>query len=114
MAEGAQKIVGFIAIKFKDGDIECLDKLSYSPQLVNQLLRRRRAVCLVLVEEAVAEGGCFPVEGDGIVAGLELIDSLEQHTGKAIDGVYHLAGFTHRQWRQGVVGAVKEGITVDE
>ncbi|MBA7591722.1 hypothetical protein ES708_33883 [subsurface metagenome] len=91
MAQCAQQVVGFIALKLKYRDVKGLHQLSYPPQLPHQLLRGLGTVRLVLVEKLVAEGRPLHVEGDGVVAGLQFVDYLEQHLGEAVNSPDHLA-----------------------
>ena len=71
-------------------------------------------MCLVLVEHLVPEGGCLLVEGDGIVGGFKLAYRLEQDKGKAINSAHHLPGPAHRQWRQGMEGAMHQSIAIKQ
>lgn len=71
-------------------------------------------MCLVLGKHLVPKGRCLLIEGDGVVGGFKLVYHLEQDKGEAINGAHHLPGLAHRQRRQGVEGAVHQGIAVEQ
>ncbi|MBA7670643.1 hypothetical protein ES703_78789 [subsurface metagenome] len=70
-------------------------------------------MCLILVEKLMAEGRPLHIEGDGVVAGLQLVDYLEQHLGETVDGANHLAALAQGKRGQGVEGAVEQCIAVE-
>ncbi len=113
-AERAQDIIGFIVIKFKDGNVEGFHQLPDPTQLIDQLLRGLGALRLVLVEHLVAEGGRRFVKGDGVVGGFELIDGLEQHQGKAVNSADDFAGLTGQRLGvlKGMEGPVHDSIAI--
>ena len=68
VAESTQNIISFITVQLIDGDVEGLHQLPYPSQLVDQLIRSRRAVGFIVLKELMSEGRGCPVEGDGVVS----------------------------------------------
>ena len=70
----------------------------------------------------MAEGASLLIEGDGEVGGLELVEDLEEHQGKAVDGGDDLAGFRDGErgglpcpgGAEGMKGPVHDSIAVKE
>ncbi len=102
--------------------MEGVDQLLYPSDLPEQLVRRRRAVRLVVVEKLVAEGRPLFIEGDGVVRRLELVEHLEEHLGEAVDGADDLPRFRDGQRPglpvvrrpEGVIGPVDDGVAVEQ
>jgi len=121
-AERADNVVGFIFIDFKEGDAEGFYQVFDAAELVDKFNGSGGALGFIVVEELVAEGGAFLVEGDGVVGGLEVVEDLEEHGGEAVDGADDLAGFGDGEGfflavaggAEGVKGAVDDGVTVKE
>ena len=70
----------------------------------------------------MAEGAALLIEGDGKVGGFELVEDLEEHQGKAVDGGDDLARFRDGErgglpglrGAEGMKGAVHDGVAVEE
>jgi hypothetical protein len=121
-AQSAQDIVGLILIDLKEGDFKSPDHLLDTGNLAPQLFRDRGALGFIAIEELMAESWAFLIEGDGEVGGLELIEDLEEHEGKAVDGGDDLAGPGDSERgglpvtgsAEGMEGAMHDGIAVKE
>jgi hypothetical protein len=68
---------------------------------------------LIGLELLVADGRALDVENDAQVFGLFLVDDLPQGAEEAVDGARRETGRI-RETLDGVVGAVEEGVAIDE
>ena len=112
LAEAAEDIVGLVAVKLKNGQIESFNQLPYPPQLTHQFLRGSRPVSLVLFIKLMTEGGPLFIKGYRPVTWFQLANCFEQHAGKAIDGTHHFSALADSKRWQNMVGPVKKGIAV--
>ncbi len=100
---GRDQIVGLEPLHLRLRQTEGGDRLTDQGELRHQIVRRRRAVCLVFLVNFRAEGLARSVENHAEPVSLRIVDQLEQHGGKAIDRVDRGAVRPgHR--RQGVIG----------
>ena len=90
------------------------DYLSDPAELAGQLIRHGRAVGFILIEELMPEGGRFPIESDRIMGGFQLVDGFDQHHGKAVNCPHGLTGLGDGQGRQGMKGAVHQGVAIHQ
>jgi len=107
---GGDQVVGLVARQLDAMDAEGRRGGAHQLELRNQVLRRRRAVGLVLVIEVVAERLLRMVEHHGQVGrriglGAHVDQQLPQHVAEAGDRPDGQAVALARQRRQGVIGA---------
>jgi hypothetical protein len=117
--DGSQHVVGFVVVGGEDGDVEGGDDFVDAFDLVAQVVGHFFARAFVVGEEAVAEG-CAHVETYGEVVGLFLFEDVEEDGGEAVGsgggftGFGDPAGGVAAHGGEGEVGAVGEGVAVDE
>ncbi len=110
---GRDQVVGLPVRQFDRGDTEGGGRVADQDELRHQLGRGLGSVRLVLVVEAVAEGGAAGVEDDGEMGADMILQQLGQHVGEAEHGIYRGAVRAgHR--RQGMKGAEDEARAVDQ
>ena len=94
-----------------------MSKASSSSSMRSNWMLRSSGICgavgLVLGIVVVAEGAA-QVKGHGQVVGLFVAQHVEQHRGKAKDGVGQLALGRGHVGRQGKIGAVDQRVPVDQ
>ena len=114
---GGDQVVGLVAVELQRRHAERPCGLAHQGKLRDQILRRRRAVSLVLVVELVAEGLLGAVEDHRQMGGLlqlHLAEELPQHVAEARDGPQRHAVALARQGRQGMEGAEDVARSVDQ
>ncbi len=111
--EGPEEVVGLVPFLLEDGDVQGLHDRPDAVHLRAELVRHLGAVGLVLGVDLVAEGAPL-VEGHGDVGGLLVAQDVQQHGRESVDGVGQLALRGLEIVGQRVVGAVGEGVTVDQ
>ena len=111
--QGAQHVVGFVALHLEDGEVEGADDLLDAVHLDGHLLGGFDPVGFVGFILVVAETLAH-VEGHGDVVGLLVPQDVEEHGGEAVDGIGQLPlGGGQFVW-EGVEGAVGQGMAVNE
>jgi len=110
---GGDDVVGLEGLALDAGQVHGPHGVADERELRHQVLGRRRAVGLVLRVDVAAEGLAGGVEDDRDVAGVSLVQQLQQHGGEALHGVDRRA-VGPRQRRQGMVGAEDEPGAVDQ
>jgi len=110
--QGTQQVVRLIALLDQDRNAEGVYQLVDAFQLRTQVVRRLRPGRLVLVIGLMAKGAAR-IKGGDYVVWLHVRDSLQQDVRKAKGRV---AGLTFRrgQRRDGVVGAVRQRMAIQE
>ena len=111
--EGADEVVRLIALLLHIADAHGGEHLLERGELHDELLRRRRAGALVVLEHLVAEGGGVQVERDAEIVGPFLFEDLKEELDEAEDGIGGEA-VLGREAVDGVEGAVHEAVPVDE
>ncbi len=111
--QAADDIVRLVVLDLLDRDPEGGDQLLDAADLLDQVRRGRRAGSLVVLVEIVPEGPAA-FERDDDVIGLSRIDDVEQHRGKAVDGVGLFAGGRRHRGRQGEVRPKNQSVAIDQ
>ena len=115
VGEGADDVVSFVAVEFEDGDAEGLGDAVEVGHGGGEVLRHFLAVGLVLGVDDMPLGRCGGIKDDGEVAGLPLIDDVDEGGGKPEDGGgIETSGGMDGAVDQGEVGAVGEGHAIEQ
>jgi hypothetical protein len=111
--QGRQDVVGFVLRVFGRGDAEGPEDVLEDGHLDGQVLGHRLALGFVIDEGLVADGRALDVEDDPGVLRLLPVQDLAQGAEEAVHGA---RGEARRvgQALDGVVGAVEQGVAVDE
>ncbi len=110
---GGDQIVGLVIRPLDARDVEGVGRLAHQLELRHEIVRRVRAMRLVLVVELVAEAHARAVEDDGEVVGVGLLQQLEEHVAIAQHRADRRA-VGAGQRRQRVIGAEDVAGAVDE
>ena len=86
------QVVGLVAVKLEHRNSEGRHQLLDPAELSPQFLRGRLPLRLVRLEPLVAEGGRMGVEGYGAVAGLPVLQRLQEDVDEPVDPGNILAG----------------------
>ena len=108
-----QGVVGLVLRELGRGDAQGPEDVLEDRDLDGEVVRHGLAVGLVGLVLLVADGRSLDVEDDAQVVGLFRVDELAQGADEAEDGAGREAGRVG-QAPDGVVGAVEEGVPVDE
>ena len=84
--EGADDVVGLVAVEFEDRDVEGLAEALEVGQGGGEVLGHLVALGLVFGKELVARGRGGGVEGDREVGGLLLLEDGQEGVGEAEEG----------------------------
>ena len=115
LGEGADEVVGFVAIDFEEGDGEGFAEFFAGGDGGAEFVGHLVAVGFVFGILFVARGGGGGVPGDGEVGGLLVLDDGEESVGEAEEGGCVDALRVHDGVAdEGKVGAVDEGHSVEE
>jgi len=110
--DGADHVVGLVALQFQDGDVEGGDQVADAVNLEAQVVGHLVARALVVRVQIAAPGKAL-VEGHGQIVGV-LVEQVEQGTGEAVDGIGRLAGFgLEALQRQGEEHAIGQRVAVN-
>ncbi len=111
--ERGDGVVGLVLGELGRGDPQGLEDVLEDGHLDGEVVRHGLAVGLVLAVLLVADRRSLDVEDDAQVVGLFGVEELAQGADEAEDGAGREAGRVG-QAPDGVVGAVEEGVPVDE
>src|SRR3954452_9582166 len=111
--EGADHVVGLVALELVDRDPERLDDLAHLRELVAQVVRHPLASGLVFGVLLVAERGAGEVERNRNVVRLEVLKAPQDDAAEAERAVDQLP-FRCRQGWQREVAAVHEPVAVEQ
>ncbi len=111
--QGADDVVGLIALLAVRGDVHRLQYLASHVELGGELVGHGPPGGLVVLEDLVAEGGPGEVEGDADHLRPLFVEDLEEHGGEAIGRVGNLAGRVG-EGREREEGAIEQAVAVDE
>ena len=103
--EGANDVVGLVAVHLDHRDTHRLEDLAHPRELRTQIVRHRRAIGLVLRVFLVPDRLAAGIEDHSDVVGFFLVQELAQHGGEAVGGVRRNTS-GRGELRQRVVGAV--------
>ena len=87
LAQGADHVIGFIAIQLHDGQIKAANYFFYIRNGADQVFRSLLAVRLIFCKISMSFGGSMRVEAHGQMCGLLVIDQVEQGIGKSELGI---------------------------
>ena len=114
-AEGAEEVVGLVAVHLHDGDAEGLHEAAHVGELSAEVVRHVRALGLVLLELLVAVSGRCAVEGEDDVGGTVIFHGPADHLGEAVDAPNLFSGLGDGEGvADGVPGAMDHGVAVHE
>jgi hypothetical protein len=111
--DGADDVVGLVALLLVNRDAQRLDDLADLRELVPQVVRHLDASGLVVGVLLVAEGRAGKVERHGEVIRLEVLDAAQHDAGEPEDPVDELA-LRRRERRERVVAAVDQPVAVEQ
>ncbi len=112
--EGADGVVGLVALGADDGDLQGVEHLLDEPELGTELGGCLGAARLVLGIELQADRGGAHVERHGDQVGLLVGEELDQHRGEPVDRVRDRAAAGGQGLRQREERPVREAVAVEE
>ena len=115
VCEGADDVVGFVAVEFEYGDAEGFGDAVEVRHGGGEVFGHFFAVGFVLGVDAMPLGGCRGVEDDGEVTGLPFVDDVDEGGSEPEDGRgVESAGGVDGVVDEGEVGAVGEGHAIEQ